>query len=97
MPFTEAGGNAQLSDARTLSAGGVIQSFVSGFTLKDPRVDDLLAYGAWAVRRHLGTDNDGCVEGQREQRFCKRLAELRLWTCTVATDTPSEAAHGLGP
>eukprot|EP00045_Choanoeca_perplexa_P009717 m.94794 g.94794 ORF g.94794 m.94794 type:complete len:358 (+) comp15004_c0_seq4:778-1851(+) len=42
VPFTVAGGGARLAEERTLSAGGVVQSFVSGFTLKDPRVDGLL-------------------------------------------------------
>eukprot|EP00730_Choanoeca_flexa_P007447 TRINITY_DN12335_c0_g2_i3.p1 TRINITY_DN12335_c0_g2~~TRINITY_DN12335_c0_g2_i3.p1 ORF type:complete len:358 (+),score=70.58 TRINITY_DN12335_c0_g2_i3:118-1191(+) len=42
VPFTEAGAGARLAEERTLSSGGVLQSFQPGFTLKDPRVKGLL-------------------------------------------------------
>ena len=41
VPFTEQGAGAVLQDSRAKQAGGTVQEFVRGFTIKDPRAGEL--------------------------------------------------------
>ncbi|EDQ92135.1 uncharacterized protein MONBRDRAFT_22989, partial [Monosiga brevicollis MX1] len=56
IPYTVQGAGEVLAGARAQEAGGVMQSFAKGFTLKDPRVKDLLSHpsSAPSILRDLG-------------------------------------------
>ena len=41
VPYTEQGAGAVLQDPRARQAGGTLQEFVRGYTVKDPRATEL--------------------------------------------------------